>query len=256
MTVPDEQLSVFLREIKDRPDDDVPRLILADWLQDHGDPRGEFVHLQVRRARLSPDDAGAMEMHCRERQLLRRHAFDWLGPLVDFASAWEFSRGFMQLVVRWDGSERRPARELACLAGCEAIRWVESVRLRSHGVPNLSLLFLSGLLGEVSCLDLSDVPLVTLGSLMHDAAGTLRTLFLRRTRLNDGEIERLATARPLAGLRWLDLSDNGLGDADAVLLAGSPTLRDLARLDVTNNRFTAVGREALASAFGDRVRLR
>src|SRR5205809_143822 len=132
MTVPDEQLSVFLREIKDRPDDDVPRLILADWLQDHGEPRGEFVHLQVRR-----------------------------------------------------------------------------VRLRSQGTPNLSLLFLTGLLGEVTRLDLSGVPVVTLRALLHDAAGSLRTLLLRRTSLIDGEIERLAMARPLAGLRWLDLSDNG-----------------------------------------------
>src|SRR5262245_51901314 len=106
MNLRDEQLTIFLREIKGRPDDDVPRLILGDWLQDQGDPRGEFICLQVRRARLREDDPEATAMLRRERELLRHHAFDWLGPLVDFASSWEFSRGFVQLDVRWDGQER------------------------------------------------------------------------------------------------------------------------------------------------------
>src|SRR4029078_12795197 len=96
------QLEIFLRACKSHPDDDVPRLILADWLQDHGDPRGEFVHLQVRRARLSPDGDEALQMQYRERQLLRKHPFDWLGPLVDWASSWEFERGMIKLTVRGD----------------------------------------------------------------------------------------------------------------------------------------------------------
>src|SRR5690606_10001290 len=33
------------------PDDDAPRLVYADWLSGHGDPRGEFITLQIERAR-------------------------------------------------------------------------------------------------------------------------------------------------------------------------------------------------------------
>lgn len=34
---------VFLLEILSRPDDEAPRLIYADWLNDHDDPRGELI---------------------------------------------------------------------------------------------------------------------------------------------------------------------------------------------------------------------
>ena len=30
----------FLADIRDHPDDDTPRLIYADWLEERGDPRG------------------------------------------------------------------------------------------------------------------------------------------------------------------------------------------------------------------------
>ncbi len=33
----------FLRAILERPDDDAPKLIYADWLEERGDPRGEFL---------------------------------------------------------------------------------------------------------------------------------------------------------------------------------------------------------------------
>ena len=45
----------FLQRIRAYPDDDVPRLIYADWLDEQGDPRGEFIRVQVALANL-PDD--------------------------------------------------------------------------------------------------------------------------------------------------------------------------------------------------------
>lgn len=37
----------FLQAILEAPDDDTPRLIYADWLDEHGDPaRAEFIRLQ------------------------------------------------------------------------------------------------------------------------------------------------------------------------------------------------------------------
>ena len=38
----------FLQAIIDNPDDDAPRLIYADWLEERGDPRGEFIRVQWR----------------------------------------------------------------------------------------------------------------------------------------------------------------------------------------------------------------
>ena len=38
----------FLEDIVAHPDDDAPRLVFADWLDDHGDAdRAEFIRLQV-----------------------------------------------------------------------------------------------------------------------------------------------------------------------------------------------------------------
>ncbi len=42
----------FFQSIRDQPGDDAIRLIFADWLEEQGDPRGEFIRLQVELARL------------------------------------------------------------------------------------------------------------------------------------------------------------------------------------------------------------
>lgn len=37
----------FIREIVAHPDD-APRLIYADWLEERGDPQGEFIRIYIR----------------------------------------------------------------------------------------------------------------------------------------------------------------------------------------------------------------
>jgi uncharacterized protein (TIGR02996 family) len=47
----------LLQAILDAPVDDVPQLVYADWLDDHGDSeRAEFIRPQCRLARLAPVD--------------------------------------------------------------------------------------------------------------------------------------------------------------------------------------------------------
>jgi uncharacterized protein (TIGR02996 family) len=73
------------------PADDAPRLVYADYLQEQGDPRGEFIALQCA-ARL--DAAGKARM----RRLKQEHAHKWLGPLAPAileAQTTEFERGFL-----------------------------------------------------------------------------------------------------------------------------------------------------------------
>jgi len=71
------------------PDDDAPRLVLADALMEVGDPRGELIALQLRPKR------SASQLK-RERHLRAAHGRAWLGPLAailrhDYA----FERGFL-----------------------------------------------------------------------------------------------------------------------------------------------------------------
>ena len=61
----------FLQSIRETPDDDAPRLIYADWLEEHGDARAaaraEFIRLQCQRARLPAYDPRRQDLLDRER---------------------------------------------------------------------------------------------------------------------------------------------------------------------------------------------
>jgi uncharacterized protein (TIGR02996 family) len=45
----------FLQAILTAPDDDTPRLAYADWLEERGDARSEFLRLHLALRSLSPD---------------------------------------------------------------------------------------------------------------------------------------------------------------------------------------------------------
>jgi uncharacterized protein (TIGR02996 family) len=72
----------LLRQIAQRPLDPLPRLILADFLEENGAPeRAEFIRLQVaemnRRWGWEDED----EWTPRERELWRQHRAEWLAGL-------------------------------------------------------------------------------------------------------------------------------------------------------------------------------
>ena len=60
----------FMADIIANPEDDTPRLVYADWLEDHGDGRGRFLRLEVELAGMRVGDAGYAEREA-ERRLLR-----------------------------------------------------------------------------------------------------------------------------------------------------------------------------------------
>jgi uncharacterized protein (TIGR02996 family) len=93
----------MLARIYERPDDDQLRLVYADWLLERGDPRGELIALQFRRARA---DVLSTDEQRREGELLRRHRREWLGaiaPVVESRSV-RFERGFVDacLFTGWN----------------------------------------------------------------------------------------------------------------------------------------------------------
>lgn len=71
-----------------RPGDDLPRLVLADYLDEHGDPdRAAFIRLQCRHAELDPWDEGYAETGFEAARLLATHGKAWsespaVGPLI------------------------------------------------------------------------------------------------------------------------------------------------------------------------------
>src|SRR5262245_31042032 len=95
----------FLRAIAEDVYDDTPRLVYADWLEDHGEPdRAEFIRVQCKlepiRDRFEIDRA--VELHAREDELLKKGQKKWLGRMPKGADdRWgtgaevEFRRGFV-----------------------------------------------------------------------------------------------------------------------------------------------------------------
>jgi uncharacterized protein (TIGR02996 family) len=78
----------LLAEVYANPDDDAPRLVLADWLLEREDPQGEFISLQFK-----PDATKAEK--AREAALLKQHGAAWLGALASVTlKGVEFRRGF------------------------------------------------------------------------------------------------------------------------------------------------------------------
>jgi anti-anti-sigma factor len=113
---PDAHEAAFLDDIVSSPDEDAPRLIFADWLEDRGRPgdagRAEFIRVQC-----APGERGA-----REQELLTAHGDAWAAPLHTFLRGWEFRRGFIEEVFLSAGAFLDHAADL--------FRWTPARRVR------------------------------------------------------------------------------------------------------------------------------
>lgn len=118
MIDPREQ-AAFLRAICETPEDDVVRLVYADWLEEHGQPeRAEFIRVQIELAKrgypgplshqaaaLAIADVAKMEPRVgRSVAILYAHGADWLGdPFIliepQYVGQWAWSRGFLHSIV-------------------------------------------------------------------------------------------------------------------------------------------------------------
>src|SRR4051812_32622743 len=88
----------LFRAICEQPDEDTPRLVYADWLEEGGDPdRAEFIRLQCELARL-PEDGDGHPLGRRARELLVEHEEEWAGPLKGLVMWSRFRRGFVERV--------------------------------------------------------------------------------------------------------------------------------------------------------------
>jgi uncharacterized protein (TIGR02996 family) len=67
------------RAILAHPDEDTPRLVYADWLDEHGDhDRAEFIRVQCRLARMNEWDDDYTADRIRATRLLHEHKPKWL----------------------------------------------------------------------------------------------------------------------------------------------------------------------------------
>src|SRR5262245_23124110 len=92
----------LLAAVCEQPDNDHPRLIYADWLEEHGDDadrdRAAFIRLQIEAKNPATDLDRLCELRRREKALLEQYAATWQKP---FAAAHKpfFERGFVANVT-------------------------------------------------------------------------------------------------------------------------------------------------------------
>src|SRR5438270_4460779 len=109
----------LLRAIETNPEDDAPRLVYADWLEENGNqPRAEFIRLQVRRgADRRPGE--------REQELLAGYLKAWVAELPGQTFHPHFRRGFLNPVYTSADSFARDGERMAGVAPLHHVRLVK-----------------------------------------------------------------------------------------------------------------------------------
>jgi uncharacterized protein (TIGR02996 family) len=267
--------AALLRAVLDAPDDDVPRLVYADWLDEHGDEaaraRANLIRVQCSLARLTDSAPEREALERRERELLAGHAAAWLAGLPTWAvprgqlkwaagkegrdveeHRWaRFRRGFLDGVCA--PSARELHRHADALWAAEPVTDVyigdpDGLTQWRH-CPHLArvagLRFSHHSVGPIEAVDLANLPNLT----------GLRELDLYRSEARDRGVRALANSPALAGLRVLELTFNDVHAAGARALIASPYLTRLEYLGLEYNPLAPRTRAALRERFGDVVYL-
>jgi uncharacterized protein (TIGR02996 family) len=257
----------FIQAIREAPSDDAPRLIYADWLEEHGQAdRAEFIRVQCQFARLTEDKPERSALCLRAEELLRRHWDEWVGPLRAIVGPWRdrygerwmgeeysptglhrFERGFVDTLALDAENLLRHSDHLKCLVPLRELRLWRAGRCADRLAEEPLLAGLSIL----SFNDYYDAPVTA-----RDATALanspylhgLSSLYLGGNSLGDDGVEALARAPWLVSVTVLDLSDNGLSDRALHALTESPYAANLRKILLQNNYFSSTGIDALKSS--------
>jgi uncharacterized protein (TIGR02996 family) len=233
----------FLQAILEDPDDDTPRLVYADWLDDHGRPeRAEFIRLQCRLARLPAGDGRRQDLEAREGDLLGRHRREWLEPLGDPWVSAEFRRGFvwgLGLTAAAFVGRAEHLFRMAPLRHADLYFDAEEVIPRLAASPWLLRLTSLRLRTDLDARLWRDL----LGS---PQLANLTALDLLDDRIGDKGLRALVASHRMARLRELRLGWNGIGSRGLRALAASPLLGQLTHLSLFYNEVGGRGAAALA----------
>jgi uncharacterized protein (TIGR02996 family) len=226
----------FLRAIREAPDDDGPRLVYADWLDEHGEPdRAALIRVQCELFRLPPDDPRRPVLEARLRELLDRNLEAWVAPLRGlgadssrYTHGW-FRRGFVEEV------EMEATRFLTSAPALFAAAPVLSGLCLQYVREHLPSLGACPWLGRVSRL-----------KFMPEPAGMWA---LRHAELEDAALEAFFASPHLYRVADLDLSFHLVHLGGVRALAGAASLKALQDLNLCSCiDVRAAGAAALASS--------
>lgn len=264
------EAEAFLQRIRAYPDDDTPRLIFADWLDEQDCGRGErlgpewngerarFIRIQIALARLTKEsienDHGDSpesnyqgqrdELLAAEQALLSTYETEWTAPFRGLATGLEFRRGFVEVAKVAARQFLRFSHELFATGPIRHLHMLDlggslTSTFQSHFLARLSSLTIHAQhLGEPLTRAVADCRYLS----------ELKSLRLSRNRLEDAAVDYLAGSSFLNNLEELDLSENDLGETAGRSLAASPCLSSLKQLELGGNRLGPAGVVAITSS--------
>ncbi|HUR54517.1 MAG TPA: TIGR02996 domain-containing protein [Gemmataceae bacterium] len=241
---PRPELLALLNAAKAEPDDDTPRLVLADWLQEQSDPadvaRGEWLRCLVDANRLIPEDPRRPELVQRARELWEEHRVAWVVPL--YQAGFEFPpdesafRGGL-LYPSAFGTELFQKKGQA-VVGSEAFAWVGGLNFQRFTSLQMTKLLLSPVIESVTSLYFSswvELRWTDFQKLAYSSrVGGLKTLHTHHARVGYQGGIALAKSPHLGGLRHLHLWNERLDDVGFKALCESEHLNELRSLVVPN----------------------
>jgi hypothetical protein len=226
--------------------------VYADWLEEQGDPRGEFIRLQCERLQIK-EPARKRAMAEREDELARLHDADWMKwlPALEHVKWGEYRRGFVvSVLVEGIG----PFLEYADVIFASAP--IRRLHFRNLGAEGAAQLADSPHLQRITHLGLDNNQLGDEGvqALAESKfAMNLTWLALDGNQIRPAGAQALAKSRFLSELTVLMLSANQISDECATALATSKRLKKLAEIYLHANNLSETAIETLRRRWGKRL---
>jgi len=261
--------AALFAEILADPRSEAARLVYADHLIEHGDPRGELIQLQCRLEHVAWDDPDRRTLARRVADLLGQHESAWTRDVRglgfdDHLHQVTLRRGFVEKVTITAAQHAvipalralTPLREVhlrvrdgAALAPLgEALAEVEAISMHAASTEARRA-FAAAFArwphtGRIRQLHVAGPEVVDVIASAPALAGleTLRVMSLARG------LGALAAAPHLSTVKTLELPRATIGHEGAGLLAGSRVLANVTRLQVEGGSIDAAAGRALAGA--------
>jgi uncharacterized protein (TIGR02996 family) len=272
------EVEAFLKRVLAYPEDDAPRLIFADWLEDQATShlirsriassqamewspeRGRFIRIQIALARLreeatrevelsglSKRDSAFNDLVKEEQSLEKKYEAEWIAPFQGLGppTGLEFHRGFVE---KLNIDAKDLVRHEHALFAASPLRHICLMNV-GDCLPGV---FRCSCLNRLAALTINHsrigIPLARAVAQAENLAG-IRKLHLTVNNFDDEAIQHLVASPILANLEELDLSENEkMGETSARALASTPHLGALRTLDLGNNRLGPVGAEAVVGS--------
>jgi uncharacterized protein (TIGR02996 family) len=213
----------FMRTIVESPEDDAPRLVYADYLQEHGEAdRAEFIRIQCELARTPEYESHYAQLWDRESELLTLHREEW-ELAIPIKQA--FRRGFVEHLTLTDSEfmtylprlvDKVPISELHFQNFPLSMQPFLGARLVEH-IRGIELIGIGGIPAHI--VDFGPIEI-----------GNIKRLTARANRINPLMVPRVTELLRLTDLEYLDLSDNPLHIEGVARLAQWESMKKLSVL--------------------------